>query len=173
MTETLDSLLASKESQRREVVNVDEPMIKLVIFRLGERCFAFPGEVIREVLPGDEPVFFVPGMPSTIEGVINVRGDIESVILLQRVLQLSAATEPASGPRASILLGQGQQMHSGLRVDRLLDVVDVPQSLVQPPPDSLPEHLRECVTGLLSYQQLAITLLDLDQVFAIWERGSS
>ena len=80
-----DSPLEHILSQRlghQEIIDVDEPVIKLVIFSLGEQHFAFLGEAIKEVLPGTETVFFVPGMPASVEGVINVRGDIESVIQL-------------------------------------------------------------------------------------------
>ncbi len=55
----LDQLLA-QQHQQQDIVDVDEPMIKLVIFTLGDYCFALPGSVVKEVLPGDETVFFVP-----------------------------------------------------------------------------------------------------------------
>lgn len=165
----LENLLAQRQATEREIVDVDEPMVKLVIFSLAERYFAFQGGAIREVLPGSEPVYFVPGMPPSVEGVMNVRGDIESVISLHALLQLSGQAE--SQVRSSILLGQGDQMHSGLRVDQLLDVVDVVQSQIQEPPESLPAHLQPFVTGLLQFKDKAVALLDLDAVFAAWKRG--
>lgn len=165
----LDSLLAQRQATDREIVDVDEPTVKLVIFSLDERYFAFSGVAIREVLPGSEPVYFVPGMPPSVEGVMNVRGDIESVIGLYSLLQLSGRIENTS--RSSILLGRGGQMHSGLRVDQLLDVVDVVQSQIQEPPESLPAHLQPFVTGLLQFKGKAVALLDLDAVFTAWKRG--
>ncbi len=63
-------------------------------------------------------------------------------------------------------------MHSGLRIDRLLDVVDIPASQIQPPPESLPEHLHQYVTGLLQFKQHAIAVLDLDSVFSAWQGES-
>ncbi|WP_191905889.1 chemotaxis protein CheW [Nitrincola iocasae] len=170
MTETLEGILAARQASAEEIVDVDEPVIKLVIFSLGERDFAFPGEAVGEVLPGTEPVYFVPGMPPAVEGVMNVRGDIESVIRLHNLLQLN---DPGDITRHSaILLAKGKKMHSGLRIDRLLDVVDIPASQIQPPPESLPEHLHQYVTGLLQFKQHAIAVLDLDSVFSAWQGES-
>lgn len=167
----LDQLLALQQSSQQAIVDVDEPMIKLVIFSLDEYHFAFPGAVIKEVLPGDEAVFFVPGMPASVEGVINLRGDIKSVIGLYALLQIPSATQKNALQASSILIAQGQQMRSGLRVDRLLDVVDIAESQIQLPPDSLPEHLQPYVTGLLQFTGVAVSVLDIDAIFSAWQQG--
>lgn len=166
----LDQLLAQQHNNQQEIVDVDEPVIKLVIFSLVEHHFAVLGSSIKEVLQGNETVFFVPGMPTSVEGVINIRGDIESVITLHALLQLPASTENNT-ILTSILLARGQDMHSGLRVDRLLDVVDIPESQIQSPPDSLPEHLKPYVTGLFEFNGLAVAVLDIDALFSAWQQG--
>jgi purine-binding chemotaxis protein CheW len=166
----LQQLLDQRQQQEQEIVDVDEPLVKLVIFSLGKRHFAFPGSAVREVLPGNESVYWVPGMPASVEGVMNVRGDIVSVIRLHDLLQLSSGSDKPA--MASILLGQGGGMHSGLRVDQLVDVVDVPESQIQLAPENLPEHMQPYITGLLDFQGLAVALLDLDALFAAWQRGA-
>lgn len=170
----LDQLLTERKSNPQEIVDVDEPVIKLVIFRLGEQYFAFPGTGVAEVIPGDAKIYFLPGMPASVEGVMNVRGDIESVISLHALLHLNGAANKnneaneVNEATSSILLGKGKKMHSGLRVDQLLDVVDLPESQLQPPPSALPEYLQPFVTSLLVFNNLPITLLDIDAVFAAW-----
>lgn len=167
----LDAILAQHQFRDDDIVDVEEPTVKLVIFNLGEHSFAFVGAAIREVLPGNEPVFFVPGMPASVEGVMNVRGDIESVIRLHTLLNLAGNQEVKKTPSASILLGEGAGMHSGLRVDQLVDVVDVPQNQIQATPETLPESLRPFVDGLLEFRGLAVAVLDLDKLFTAWQRG--
>lgn len=174
----LDQLLAERDNNSQTIINVDEPVIKLVIFKLAAQCFAFLGTGIIEVISGDEKVYFLPGMPASVEGVINVRGDIESVISLQSLLNLSSAFDnnalnSTAAAHSSILLGRGQllkgkPMRSGLRVDQLIDVVDVPASDLQQPPDALPEHWRPFVLNLLVFNGLPVTVLDIDAVFATW-----
>lgn len=110
-------------------------------------------------------------MPASVEGVINVRGDIESVIQLNALLQLPVSAEQKLLQGSSILLARGTDMHSGLRVDRLLDVVDIALSQIQPAPDALPEYLQPYVTGLLEFNALAVAILDIDTLFAAWQKG--
>jgi purine-binding chemotaxis protein CheW len=163
----LDKILSLRLDASAEIINVDEPTVKLVIFELCGEWFAFPGEAIREILP-PAVVYFVPGCPSSLEGVINVRGDIESVIRLAELLG-KPATDSAS--TSSILRGQGGGMHSGIRVDRVVDVLDIVQSAIQPPPTTLPEHRRRIVTGLMRYQDMPVAILDLHRIFEDYQRG--
>mgnify|MGYP001153639856 CR=1 FL=1 len=164
---TLDHILSQRHEARREVVNVDEPMVKLVIFALGDAWFAFHGSGIREIL-AEAVVHFVPGCPPSLEGVINVRGDIATVIRLHDVLQLPA---PATGQDSAIMLGSGAGIDSGLRVDRIIDVVDVAHSSIQPPPATLGEPLRTLVLGVAHFQDRPVTVLDLDRLFADYASG--
>lgn len=163
---TLDQVLTQRREANREIVNVDEPTTKLVIFQLAGQWFAFHGERIREILSQVE-VFFVPGCPASLEGVINVRGDIESVVHLNGILHLPASD---AGRASSILLGRGGGMTSGIRVEEVIDVVDVVQSNIHPPPGTLPEHLRPIVLGILTFKDKPVTVLDLDKIFSDYSR---
>lgn len=164
---TLDHILSQRHEARREVVNVDEPMVKLVIFALGDAWFAFHGTCIREIL-AEAVVHFVPGCPPSLEGVINVRGDIESVVRLHDILRLPPA---AGAPGGAIMLGRGGGIQSGIRADRIIDVVDLAHSAIQPPPATLAEHLRPVVLGVAHFQDRPVTVLDLDRLFADYASG--
>lgn len=139
--------------------------------RLQDRHFAFHGCRIREVIDGHSEVFYIPGMHESVEGVMNLRGDIQSVLNLNDLLHLPRSDGPAAG--RAILLGQGADMLSGIRIDELLDVTDVAQSQLKPPLDSLPAHLKPLVSGLLEYRGLPVVLLDLDLVLHAWQQQLS
>ena len=164
---TLAQVMTQRREANREIVNVDEPTVKLVIFELNGDWFAFYGEKIREIL-SQVDVFFVPGCPTSLEGVINVRGDIESVISLHELLQLPESADMSS---SSYLLGRGAGMSSTIRVDNVVDVVDVLLSNIHKPPTTLPEHLRVIVSGLLLFKEKTVTVLDLDRIFADYSHG--
>lgn len=155
---TLEQVLMRRRDCANPVVDVDEPSIKLVIFALGDDWFACRGDSVREILNNVE-VFFVPGCPAALEGVINVRGEVASVIGLARVLALGG-----SSAASMILMVHSREISSGVRVDRVVDVVDVPANAIQPPSGTLPEHLRAFVTGLWAYRDRPVVLLALDRV---------
>lgn len=162
----LEQALLQQRQADGQIVDVDGPLVKLVVFALGEHWFAFQGQQIREILAPTE-VFFVPGCPPSLEGVINVRGDIESVIRLHGLLQLA----DEGRHDGVILLGHAGGIGSGIRVDRVIDVIDVPQSRILAAPATLPEHLRTRVLGVLALPQQLVPLLDLEALFADYERG--
>lgn len=169
--QTLDQALAEQQKISKEIIDVDEPLIKLVIFRLADRNFAFPGSSIHEVISGTTDVFYVPGMHPSVDGVMNLRGDIQSVLRLNSLLQLPT-TETKTSKR-SILLGRGAGILTGIRIDELLDVADVAQSQLKPPLDTLPEHLQPLVSALFDFNGLPVTLLDLDLVLQSWQQQLS
>lgn len=161
---TLDAALDRSRADAAQSGEQETRQRKLVVFALGEELFAFPGESISEILARAD-VSFVPGCPAWLEGVINVRGDIESVIRPHAMLRRA---EDGIGEGASILLGHGAGMRSGIRVDKVLDVVDVPQDSILPPPATLPEHLRLLVLGVTRLEERPVAVLDLDKLFATY-----
>ena len=162
----LDQILKVRRDASAAIVHPDEQTVKLVIFELGGEWFAFPGDAIREILPPVN-IFFVPGCPASMKGVINVRGDIESVICLAELLDKPVV--PSAG--ASILRGVGGGMCSGIQVDRVIDVLDLAQSAIQPPPAALSERMRRLVSGLARHQDVPVTILDLNHLFEDYQRG--
>jgi purine-binding chemotaxis protein CheW len=163
----LQQILEARRGEAGDIVNVDEPQIKLVIFTLAGEWYAFHGDKVREVLP-DSPVFYLPGCPASLEGVINVRGEIDTVITLRAVL----GHPPAAGLCDSrILLCQGRDMRSGVRVDGVEEVMDVAESRVQAPPHTIPETLRLITLGIIEFSGHLVTLLDLDRIFADYRTG--
>jgi purine-binding chemotaxis protein CheW len=163
----LDSLLQLRRQADADVINVDESTRKFVIFALDKEWFAIAGENIREILPLGR-IFFVPGCPPSLEGVINVRGDIESLISLSILLGRAASELPAG---ESILLGHGAGMQSGIRVGRVIDVVDVPESQVHAPHATLPENMKGIVCGLMLHKEIPVTILDLNTIFEDYRRN--
>lgn len=170
-TPDLEQALAERQKTSKQIVDVDEPQTKLVIFRLQDRHFAFPGQSISEIISGQFDVFYVPGMHASVEGVMNLRGDIQSVLRLNELLQL-----PDSDTRndtQKILLGHSNDLQTGIRIDELLDVTDIPHSQLKSPPESLPAHLKPLVTALLEFNGIPVSVLDLDLLLQEWQQHLS
>jgi purine-binding chemotaxis protein CheW len=143
------------------VVDVNVKTEKLVIFSLAGDLFAFAGHHVKEILIYQE-IFFVPGSPSFLLGVMNVRGDIESVASLATILGL-----PQEQPshRNRILLAEDNEVRSGILVERVEDVVDLPSDSIKPPLATLNGPIASYLRGETEYRGRNVLVLDLEKVF--------
>ncbi|MEY6433194.1 chemotaxis protein CheW [Thioalkalicoccus limnaeus] len=151
------------------IVDVETPTTQLVLFAVGDSLFAFPGTSILEILPWAR-IYPIPGCPPSLEGVLHLRGEIVSVVRLGDLLDRGHA-EPDR--KTAILLGQGAGLRSGLHVDRVLDVLELASTGIQPPPTTLAESLRRLATGVFHYRDQPVILLDLDRLFTDYLRDPS
>ncbi len=158
-----DRILAEvkKRRNKEKVVDVAEEKVKLVIFSLLDDCYAICGNDIKEILLVDK-VTFVPGSPDYIIGIINVRGDIESVININKLIGLQDSKIDKS---SRIIIASTVDMRSGILVDSVVDVVDVPKSSITPPISTLGETLKNFVVGEILYGDKSITHLDIIKIY--------
>jgi len=150
-----------KRREEAGSVDVDEERVKLVIFTLAGRYYAFPGAEIREILPFMK-IACVPGASDAILGIINVRGDIESVLSGRRVLGLPDC-EPASGNR--IMIAESGGARSGILVDSVEDVSDFPSGSIHPSISTLDSSIKDYVTGETVYNGKTTMVLSVAKVF--------
>src|SRR5208282_6910415 len=103
-----------KRSIREKIVDVEEEKVKLVIFSLADDYYAFNGSEVKEILlpPGD--ISYVPGAPDYVLGVINVRGNIESVVAINAFLSLPESKKTS---RSRIAIAVKGGVRSGILVD--------------------------------------------------------
>ncbi len=158
-----DQILSQvKERKRKEkIVDVTEEKTKLVIFSLLDDYYAIRGNEIKEIILVDK-ITFVPGSPDYILGIINVRGDIESVLNLNKLLGLPDSKIDKSN---RIIIASDLDMRSGILVDSVVDVVDIPKSSITPPISTLGETLKDFVVGETVYGDKSITQLDIINIF--------
>jgi purine-binding chemotaxis protein CheW len=144
-----------KRSQRsRDVVDVEEERVKVIIFTCGGNQYAFYGKDIREFLPACV-ISWVPGLPDYLPGLINVRGDIESVIDISYFLG-----ETAADRNSLVAMAVRDDFRSGIMIDAIIDVVDMPRSALL----NLEGAASELISGTVEYGTAAIPLLDIGKL---------
>jgi purine-binding chemotaxis protein CheW len=143
----------------KEIVDVEEERVKVVIFNCAGSRYAFYGENIREILPVCD-ISWVPGLPDYLPGLINVRGDIESVVDIRYFLG-EAKADPSKGLIAMAVL---EDFRSGVLIDAIDDVVDIPKNAIKPPLSTLTGVAGELVAGEIEHQGTTITLLDIGKL---------
>ncbi len=150
-----------KRKKKGEIVDVTEERTKLVIFSLLDNHYAICGNDIKEIMLV-EKITFVPGSPDYILGIINVRGDIESVLNLNKLLGLP---DCKIDKNSRIVIASTENMRSGILVDSVVDVVDVPKRSITPAIPTLSETLKDFVVGEVVYGDKSVTQLDIIKIF--------
>lgn len=160
-TSTLILQEIARRRERQQVVDVQAESVKMVLVSVGGVLCAFRGENVKEILPL-LPIYPVPGTPECLPGVINVRGQIESVVELTKLMGLPS---PNESPFQRIVIGEAGGIRSGVLVESVVDVLDVPVGAVRPPLDTLAMSIRDLVSGSFQHGDTLVTLLDLSKVF--------
>lgn len=112
-------------------------------FALEETLYCLPVARIREVVPWLKPEP-VPAAPGVVEGVINLRGDIVTVVNGRLLLGLEEV--PANGDSRILTLDLGRET-LGLTVDSVSEIIELKASDIEPPPQALPALLGSCQVG--------------------------
>lgn len=149
-----------------------EKIRQLIIFSVSEEEFAVDITHVQEVIRLPK-VTLVPNAPEFIEGVIHLRGRIIPVIDLRKRLKIAGHKEQQSiydkYTRVLIVLYEGKWI--GFIVDRITEILKIPESNVKPTPDLVLEHIgAEYFDGIVREDDRLIILLNLSRVLAPVER---
>ncbi|HYO26213.1 MAG TPA: chemotaxis protein CheW, partial [Lacipirellulaceae bacterium] len=136
--------------------------LQLATFYLGEHCLALDIAQIQEIVR-DVAITRVPDAPQEVTGVINLRGDVATIIDLRRVLGLPSAP-PATNFRTLIVRSQGESI--GLIVDRVADIMSVDPSDVVPAPPNVGALDGEVIRGVCPRESELIVVLDLERLLS-------
>ena len=140
----------------------------IVGFRVGRATYGVPITSLHEIVRVPE-ITAVPDAPAYLEGVINLRGKIVSVVdLRKRFGQPSAGLDR----RSRILVVEHRGRLAGMIVDSASEVLKIPESEIEAAPAMMQEGGLDCVTGLAKYQGRLVILLDISKVLAAPEAGS-
>ena len=132
----------------------------IVGFRVGRETYGVPITSLHEIVRVPE-ITAVPDAPEYVEGVINLRGKIVSVIDLRKRFGQPA---PADHRQNRILVVEHRGRLSGMIVDGASEVLKIPQSDIEPAPTVIEECGLDCVTGLGKYNGRLIILIDVNKV---------
>jgi purine-binding chemotaxis protein CheW len=148
--------------KKREFADSSDSEIQLVTFKLGRETFGVYVDQIREI-GKVERITKVPKMPSFIEGVMNLRGQITTIIDLNQRFGISGAKERTAHSR--IIVAEIGDLQIGIIVDSVADVITVSQNSLAPPPKTISSgNDARFLTGLCKQKDDLIMLVDLPKI---------
>ncbi|MBZ5599353.1 MAG: chemotaxis protein CheW [Acidobacteriia bacterium] len=130
--------------------------VHIVGFQVGRETYGVPITSLHEIVRVPE-ITAVPDAAEYMEGVINLRGKIVSVIDLRKRFGEKKVTP---GKRNRILVVEHKGRLSGLIVDSATEVLKIPAADIEASPTAFAEGGLNCVTGLGKYKGRLIVLLD-------------
>lgn len=148
---------------QREEKKAVEAQEHLATFFLAGEEYGIDVRLVQEIIRVAE-ITQVPRAPSHIRGVINLRGRIIPVVDLRRKLELGTVEATR---QARIVVVKLRDRLVGLLVDGASQVLKVPLSLVEPPPEEVVEVHQNAIRGVAKLQDRLIILLDLTKALAV------
>lgn len=137
----------------------EKATIETAAFRLTDEIYGIELRFVREVLPLGQ-MTFIPGVPEYISGIINVRGEILSVMDLKRLFNLEAATAPDI---QHVLVLSAPGMAFGILADQILGVRQIPKETLQPSLPTLTGIRADYLKGL---DKTGLIVLDGEKLLA-------
>ena len=134
--------------------------LHIVGFRIGRETFGVPIALVHEIVRVPE-ITSVPDAPGYVEGVINLRGKIVSVIDLRKRF---GEVEITRTRKNRILVTEVEGRLVGLIVDAASEVMKLPEAAVEPPPTIYEQGELNYVTGVGKLQDRLVILIDLGKV---------
>ncbi|NDR58102.1 chemotaxis protein CheW [Aliiruegeria sabulilitoris] len=133
---------------------------ELLSFRVGEQEYSVDIMSVREIRGWTRPTP-IPHSADYVRGVINLRGTVLPIVDLARRLDLSV--EEAC-ERNVIIVSKIRHQTVGLLVDAVSDILAIPDSEMQPPPEMTEEKDRGFVKALTIVDGRMLRVLDLETV---------
>jgi len=134
-------------------------MRRICTFHLGGMILALPADDVREVVRHDVPTP-VPLAPEDVVGVINLRGEIATVVDVAR--RLGRTPAPLKAGIGLVLRGEHGALC--LRAERAGDVLEADDASFELPPETLKGAARELVTGTCKIGDALALVLDAARI---------
>ena len=136
--------------------------LHIVGFRVGRETYGVPITSLHEIVRVPE-ITVVPDAPVYLEGVINLRGKIVSVMDLRKRF---GEKQVALNKQNRILVVEHSGKLAGLIVDSASEVLKIPAADVEAAPSVFQEGGLNCVSGLGKVKGRLVVLLDMNKLLA-------
>ena len=137
-----------------------DPVIQLVTFRLRDETYGINVMQVQEVLRVTE-IAPVPGAPGYVLGIINLRGNVVTVIDTRTRFGLPTGEV---GDASRIVIIESDQQVVGILVDSVAEVVELHQSEIDSAPSVGNDENSRYIQGVSSREDDLLIVVDLNKL---------
>lgn len=139
---------------------VDNPMVRWVTFHLDNEKYGINVMQVQEVLRVTE-IAPVPGAPDYVLGIINLRGNVVTVVDTRR--RFGLLEKEADDTTRIVIVEVGDQV-VGILVDSVAEVVELYSSDIESAPNVGTEESAKFIQGVASLEGELLIIIDLNKL---------
>jgi len=140
--------------------NSNDSIVQWVTFRLAEELYGINVMQVQEVLRISE-IAPVPGAPHYVLGIINLRGNVVTVIDTR--IRLGLPTTEVTDSSRIVIIETAEHV-VGILVDCVAEVVDVNSSEIESAPNVGSDESSNYIQGVVSQEKELLILVDLNKL---------
>lgn len=129
--------------------------MQVVIFKLLDEQFAVETEKVKSINDMME-ITKVPKAPDYIKGLINLRGNVSSLLNVNLLLKL-----PVSEAQRSIIILNLEDEAVGIAVDEVSEVLEINEGIIEKT-----EEIKDkpYFKGVINFKDRIVTLIDINKL---------
>jgi len=139
-------------------------MQKFAVFKISDEVFGITIDKVVEIIK-PQKVFTIPGLPTFLSGVMNVRGVVIPVIDLRKRFGLGPVVS-----KARIIVVRFDQEKVGFLVDEIREIMSLKSEEIMSPPSLFKGFKTEYIIGLGRKKDSIIILLNIDNLLTSEEK---
>jgi len=155
-----------------QAVAVQKEEDQFLTFVLGAEMFAIDILGIKEIIEYGN-LTTVPMMPDFIRGVINLRGAVVPVVDLSA--RFGRDTSPVTRRTCIVIIeadSAGERHDIGVVVDAVSEVLEIPESEIEPPPSFGANIRADFISGMGKVKDKFVIILNANKVLSVDEMAT-
>jgi purine-binding chemotaxis protein CheW len=161
--QTMDRVVSSAAGEAADAGSGIDDLSQFISFAIGGEQYGVDIMAVREI-KGWSQITRLPRQPDYMRGVLNLRGAMVPIIDL-RCRFGQGMTEAT--PLHVVIVVQIGAKPVGLLADRVLDIVAINASQIQPVPRVAQASRAEFLSGLVTIESGMIALIDLSHLLSV------
>ncbi|ABW30044.1 chemotaxis protein CheW [Acaryochloris marina] len=163
-SEADQDIFRQRAASLREAPTDTDPadLRSLAVVGLGNQYFGLDLSWVREFI-NIRSVTPIPCCPQHIVGNINLRGEVMTLVNIQKALNLS--DDSRESPQKAVVF-EVDDVVAGLTVDEVIDVTALSSAQIAPIPAAVSATYREFLQGMILYDNQYLNLLDLPKMIS-------
>lgn len=132
--------------------------MQVVIFRIGDEQFAVETSKVQSINDIME-ITKIPNAPKYIKGLINLRGNIISLLDINLLLDI----EKNNGSQNNIIILEVDEEQVGMTVEEVDEVLEIDEDIIE---KIETEKKKSYIKGVLNFKDRIVTLIDINKLIS-------